>query len=127
MNKNQTLESFGKDFIKETRDKTLEKLIDISKGKYNTVEAIYLRRLMSKNSETDIYKIVTILLDNYIQKILFFYETSDDWAIVEKEKIEEIDIESLAEMSDGLSGELFTEDGWIAKYSKFEQIDDWLE
>jgi hypothetical protein len=47
--------------------------------------------------------------------MLFMFEEGE-WTIVEKIAIADCDIEGLDEISDGLSGELFGEKGWLASY-----------
>lgn len=39
------------------------------------------------------------------------FETSDDFLILSNDK-------NLAEISDGLCGELYTDDGWIGRFSQ---------
>jgi hypothetical protein len=45
------------------------------------------------------------------------FEQSTDFTICEKKSIDPED--DIVELSDGLSGELYSEDGWIEKYSKY--------
>lgn len=46
-----------------------------------------------------------------MHNMLFMIEEHEEIELLYKE-------ENIAEKSDGLSGELYTEDGWIEKYSK---------
>lgn len=127
MNEEEKLSQFGINFIETIRDNTIAKLEKIQNGKLKTKEAKFISSLLEKsNNDLEIKKIATELIDNVLHDILFFIETNDDWAVIERSQAEEFEIQTLDEISDGLSGELYTEDGWIKKYSKYEQIDDWI-
>jgi hypothetical protein len=45
------------------------------------------------------------------------FESSDDFSIASKEQTDPQ--HDLGQISDGLAGELFSDEGWIKKYSKF--------
>ncbi len=47
------------------------------------------------------------------------FEVSSLVAIVDKEEAENNGIEGIGDISDGLAGELYSEDGWIANYSEY--------
>lgn len=50
-----------------------------------------------------------------IDNMLCMLEDNEDFALIK-------DGENIAELSDGLSGELYTEDGWISKYSEQRRL-----
>lgn len=107
------LDEFGKVFIEETRDVSIEnmdKMIDgIMKGE--TSKIIQEKVASFTDEQKEILKfIVSETVDNVLDSFLFMVE--------QHEKIDLLyDNINLNEESDGLSGELYTEDGWIEKYS----------
>ncbi|WP_298021020.1 hypothetical protein [uncultured Campylobacter sp.] len=53
------------------------------------------------------------LTDHVLHETLNFFEQSERWRLVDEAG------ENLAELSDGLCGELYGEDGWIEKFSGY--------
>ena len=45
--------------------------------------------------------------------LLFLFEEYPEWKLIDENQ------NNLAELSDGLSGELYTENGWIKKFSSY--------
>ena len=79
-----------------------------------------LERTLSKNAQYDqetLELLAATAVDNCLHYFLYMFEEYQDeidlvFADGDKKHI-------LAEISDGLSGELYTEDGWIEKYSEY--------
>ncbi len=119
MKEKEVLDKFGNLIIKQIRDKTLRRSINIMDG---NVKAPSLKELHTKLS----------FLTEENKKIIeyFLKETINETIFNLLVLLEEEDIEILFEyenikynpnlLSDGLGGELFTEDGWIYKFSKFK-------
>jgi hypothetical protein len=61
--------------------------------------------------------IVLNIIDRVLHNALWMFEQSADFTICEKSSIDPD--EDIVDLSDGLSGELYSEDGWIEKYSKY--------
>ncbi|EFS6814276.1 hypothetical protein JR617_000290 [Listeria monocytogenes] len=55
-----------------------------------------------------------MIVDNTLFNILTMFEQSEDKLTLLANH------ENIIEASDGLAGELFTEDGWISKFSQFQ-------
>ena len=55
-------------------------------------------------------------IDNTLHLILWMFERSERFEIVDRESGDD---RSLARTSDGFSGEIYTEDGWFARFSRF--------
>ena len=55
------------------------------------------------------------IVDFSLDSMLFMFEGHPDLQLV----FQGVD---LKEVSDGLSGELYTEDGWIQKFSKYDEL-----
>lgn len=111
------LSNFGENFIKEVRDNSLFVLQGIIDGHMKSQEDQELHMTIKSMSSEDLdilksiaYKMVDLSLHN----TLFFFESNEKWKIVNIDGTV-----NLIELSDGLSGELYTEDGWIRKYSEY--------
>ena len=109
------LEKFGKIFICDVRDKTIRSFNKIFSGEMKGTTAETIHDLTKNFSEVDqekVQNIITIVIDQCMHNMLFMAE--------EHEEIElKYNDDNLVDESDGLAGELYTEDGWIEKYSEF--------
>ena len=107
------LNDFGKILITETRDraiKNMEKRID------GTMKGITAKLVQEKivnftEEQKEILKyLVTLTVDTTLDSFL--------WMVEEQEKIKIMyDNTNIKEISDGLSGELYAENGWIEKFT----------
>ncbi len=120
MRTNNLLESFGKAVIENLRDTSIEEYLSIKSGQMTSADARDIHQTYLSTNPTDrdkIDKIVFNMIDRILHNALVLFEQSADFTITGKAAIaSEADI---VEMSDGLSGELYTDDGWIKKYSNF--------
>lgn len=57
-------------------------------------------------------------IDETLHQVLWMFERSERFDITTR--LESGETVSLRDASDGLSGELYTEDGWLARYSRFD-------
>ena len=111
-------EKLGKLISQELRDKALNRYLDLESGRLKSPST---QELMSKLSEFSsdqkelVRKLLTECIDTGIHDFLFALE----------EENEEIKVtvngHDIANESDGLSGEIYTEDGWFEKYSEYGQ------
>ena len=113
------IDKFGKLFVENLRDRPLDYLQLLFDG---MCKAADVQRLQSKVSslspdvKATVRELVEDLLTNAMHDILFAFQESHD----DKTGIEIIvDGEPIAELSDGLHGEIFGEEGWIVRFSKF--------
>ncbi|MCY2977121.1 MAG: hypothetical protein NTU79_00415 [Planctomycetota bacterium] len=60
------------------------------------------------------------LVDSTLHDLLGFFEGAEDFLIAFKD--EENNLVDLNKISDGLAGELFTEEGWISRFSDLGAI-----
>ena len=108
------LDEFGKTLIQETRDRTIRLVDKKICGQMKDAESQLLfdkiQQLNNPKAEQIIKDLVPMVTDLCIHNILCMVEDSDDISIL-------YDGEDISETSDGLAGELYTEDGWIEKYS----------
>ncbi|MDB5123562.1 MAG: hypothetical protein JWP94_1691 [Mucilaginibacter sp.] len=116
----EKLESLGKEIIENLRDLSIEEYLAIKKGSLKSRDAQNIYKIFSsvnKKDQDKIDKIVFNVIDRVLHNALWMFEQSKDFTITDKNLISPN--EDIVEESDGLSGELYSEDGWIEKYSKF--------
>ena len=108
------LNEFGEVLIKEVRDRTIrlfdKKLQGVMKDKDSQLLFEQVNKL-SEEQKLLINKIIPQIVDLSLHNMLCMFEGNNEFQIV-------IDRENIAEISDGLSGELYTSDGWIEKFSE---------
>ena len=115
MNKQDILSDFGKIYIKEARDSSIERIFDLINGRLNTPESIRFSEVYSSLSENqkDDFKYLAILaVDSAIFRIL----RMTDQELIDIKFCECLNV---AQMSDGLAGELFGDKGWIKTFSDY--------
>lgn len=108
------LENFGEIFINEVRDNTLETFEKMFDGRMKGLTAQNVRDkilIFDEQEKSILLWLLSKTVDQCMHNMLFMLE--------EHEEVEMLYAgENIVEESDGLSGELYTEDGWIEKYSK---------
>ena len=72
-----------------------------------------LSSFFSRDQINALYKIVLISIDYSLGNLLTMVEQNDEIVVL-------CDGENIKELSDGLSGELYTEDGWIERFSQIK-------
>lgn len=117
---NQELDIFGEFLMEELRDKIIKRFDMIDAGLLkspSTQQLIQDYKQFNKDHKEIIKRVLINSVDSGLHDFLFKIQEEQDMNGRIKVKVNGIDI---AEVSDGLHGELFTEDGWIQKYSKYE-------
>jgi hypothetical protein len=109
-------------FVRDTVSSQMIGIID------NTTKAPDSKKLAAKISSISvenksyIKELVADTIDHCLHYFLYMLEEyEDDTTLIMED--EEGNKFSLAEISDGLCGELYTEDGWIEKYSKYPTLE----
>jgi hypothetical protein len=113
------LELFGKELIENVRDESMDEYLMIKFGKMKSSDAKALTALISSFSSEDVKKLDKIVLDltdRVLHNVLRMFDESGDFAIVSKKSAEPD--EDIAQLSDGLSGELYGDNGWLNRFSK---------
>ena len=108
------LEEFGEIFIKEVRDRTIDIFDRKTQGLMKSKESqLLFERVTKLNDEQKslISDIIPQIVDLSIHNMLCLFEEHDEFQII-------VGRENIADISDGLSGELYTSDGWIEKFSE---------
>lgn len=124
MTKQEILQKFGRILISEVRDEAIDKYEMIVGGTMKSVPAIDIHRKL--NSFTDeqlsiVRQVVVGSIDDVIHNFLWMLEQHEDDIDLLCGEDEESNKENVCDLSDGLSGEIYTEDGWIAKYSNHKE------
>lgn len=117
---NNELDNFGKILISDVRDRTIDDIDRCIFGKYRSENAIRLSNeylLLDKNSKSFVDKIIPFIVDYSLNNLLEMFEQNEDLEL-------KLNGKNLVEESDGFAGELYTEDGWIQKYTKQRYFDD---
>ena len=108
------IEYFGKSLIKNVRDRSISQMEMKIKGEMIDEDS---KKLYSRLEKLDIQEmelikdIIPQIIDLTFHNMLFMIENDDEIKLMIKNK-------DLKEESDGLAGELYSEDGWIKKFSK---------
>ncbi|MEL4888808.1 hypothetical protein N6P31_17380 [Pectobacterium betavasculorum] len=114
MTDKEILDEFGCAVMHMVRDRSIDRFEKIQLGTLKSQRAIELHNLLSDfdDKQKEVIKnLITECIDNTIFNFLSMFEEDED------KKILASDV-NINEISDGLSGELFTEDGWIDQFSK---------
>jgi hypothetical protein len=106
-------DDFGKDLIKEVRDRTIRQYHKKTSGlmKSEDDQALFRRyESLDESAKEFIKDLIPMIVDTSLHNTLCMIEDSDNFILTVGE-------DDIRNVSDGLAGELYTEDGWIAKYS----------
>ena len=108
------LNAFGKILITDVRDRTVHDVDSLISGKYRSSNALKWTKdfsLLDSNGKKIVEAFIPVVVDYCLNNFLEMFE--------EHEEIElKMSGQNLTQISDGLAGELYTEDGWIQKYTK---------
>ena len=113
------LHLFGQILMKYVRDETISTWDMMLEGKMKGLTAQEVTSKMSSFSseQVEILKwMLPKIVDQNLHNLLIMFEENDELFLgVNSENGE---LEEIKEISDGLAGELYTEDGWIQRFSK---------
>lgn len=122
MSDKELLDSFGQEFISNVRDQAIFEFEAMLFGKMKSESAVKLNNELNdfdKNQIDTLKKVVFTSIDNVIYNVLNMLEQNEEnmKLLISEDGDNE---KNVIEISDGLSGELFTENGWIEKFSKYK-------
>jgi hypothetical protein len=114
----EKLDFFGEKLITKVRDYTLGDFDSIVRGKMKSDVARKLAEDVSSldaSAQNTLERVVCHMVDRALHNLLWMIDSNP-----------ELDVAYLADgqpthmktVSDGLAGELYSDDGWIAKYSR---------
>lgn len=113
------LDKFGEFIVENMRDKGIEFYDKLSQGSWKAPSLKLLQEDLNKFDEKQlsiIRQCIISSIDTAIHDFLFALQESSD--MNEEVKVI-VDGQNIGKLSDGLSGEPYTEDGWYSKYSSF--------
>ncbi|MBC1374864.1 hypothetical protein [Listeria farberi] len=111
------LTMFGKEFITSTRDRTIQHLESLLNQEIKAPSLQDIQHKLSMMNEEEkefLHLLGTMIVDNTLFNVLTMFEESEDNLTLLANH------ENIVESSDGLAGELFTDAGWISKFSRFK-------
>ncbi|MBU3218407.1 hypothetical protein LL033_23505 [Clostridium estertheticum] len=112
------LDYFGNKLIKEVRDVTIASWDMMLNGKMKGITAQQFSDKISafNDEQLEVLKwLIPKITDLSLHSLLVMIEQNDEIKVAVYDGQKDNDIK---ENSDGLEGELYTEDGWINKFSK---------
>jgi hypothetical protein len=116
------LDKFGQLLMRKVRDEAITDWKMMLDGRMKGESAERVRELLRNLSEADknlLLQLIPGVVDTVLHHLLWTTEQESDLQVGIK-----IDdgIEDLRNISDGLPGELYTDEGWIAQYSKEDRF-----
>jgi hypothetical protein len=123
MNKKDLLDNFGNACIVDVRDEAIEKYEMIVAGKLKSQQAIDQTNMLKQFSAEQLVVIRNMVvgsIDDTLHHFLWMLEQRDEEfnLLVAADDGRK---ENVTDISDGLSGEMYTADGWIAVYSNYKE------
>jgi hypothetical protein len=118
MDTTNKVDKFGKFLVDNLRDKGIEfadKLLQNhwKAPAFQTIQAELYE--LSDSKKKFIKEAIIATIDNAIHDFLFALQEINDIKIL-------VDGENIVELSDGIHGEAFSDEGWYTKYSKFKTV-----
>ncbi|MCM3125997.1 MULTISPECIES: epimerase [unclassified Mesobacillus] len=109
------LDLFGEILMKNVRDEAIEQWEMTIQGKMKSEESQSVHNLISLSGQSELINdLVPKIVDTTIHHLLWTLEQEEAIDITINNGNKPV---SIKEMSDGLAGELYTEDGWINRFS----------
>jgi hypothetical protein len=115
--KSGALDLFGELLMKKVRDESIEMSDRIIEGKMTDRRLSYVNNLLLENEDNELIRaLIPRIVDITLHHLL--------WTIEQEESIDVLSLDetghmtSIRKISDGLPGELYTDRGWIARYSQ---------
>jgi hypothetical protein len=119
----ERLDRFGSFVVRNLRDRMLSDLDMALSGKWNSLEHQAMQERISRMLPEDrasVRDMVDRLITSGMHDILFALQEESD---ADGSIRVVVDGQDVAKLSDGLHGEIFGEDGWIVRHSKYPAED----
>lgn len=118
----ELLDIFGQKIISSVRDQAIFEFEAMVQGKMKSENMVKLNnelKTFDKNQIEILKKVVLTTIDNVIYNTLNMLEQNEEniRLLVSQDGKNE---KNIVDISDGLSGELFTKKGWVEKFSKYK-------
>lgn len=112
----EMVDEFGRRLIQMVRDQTIEDWRMIVDGKMKGERAERLRSMIGDGDASRINELVPEIVDSALHHLLVWLEEDTNFhisAVIGDKKVSD-----LADESDGFAGELYTDRGWVVRFSK---------
>ncbi|WP_088341940.1 DUF6547 family protein [Robiginitalea sediminis] len=119
---NDPLDKFGKLVVEKLRDKQIDAFQGLIKGKWRDKKSKELHAKLSKftlNQKQVVADVLEEALENAMHDFLFAIQESND--LDDGLKVY-MNGKNVAELSDGLHGEIFGEEGWVHRFSRHKSF-----
>jgi hypothetical protein len=116
------LDRFGQLLMKKVRDEAVTDWKMIIDGRMKGESAEKVRALLRDVSDTDkklVLQLIPGVVDTVLHHLLWAAEQEADLQLGMKMKD---GIEELRDISDGLPGELYSDEGWISRFSEEDRL-----
>lgn len=113
------LDKFGQLLMTEVRDETIQQWKMIADGRMKGERALRIRERLSQMTFYDQEVAMTLtpeIVDSVLHNLLAMLEQEEDLEVAIE--LGDRTVPSLRDASDGLCGELYSDEGWIARFSK---------
>ena len=113
------LDKFGQFLVANLRDQSIQFTDMLIEGLWKAPDLTQLQNsvgLLSSEQKQLVRRVVIESLDHGIHDFLFALQESNDFKMGINVVV---DGKNIADLSDGLHGESFSEDGWNARFSKY--------
>jgi hypothetical protein len=117
---NKPLDKFGKIIIDNLRDKQIDYFKGLLEDKWKAEELKELQQKLKQFNQEErkiLNELIENILTNSIHDFLFSIQENSD---LDKGLEILIDNENVVTLSDGLHGEIFGDEGWIQRFSKYK-------
>ncbi|MDR2409595.1 MAG: hypothetical protein LBE13_16005 [Bacteroidales bacterium] len=124
----ELVNKFGKIFVEFVRDGTLESIYNVLSGKCDDERDRKFSSLFSKSSEDQkalVKELLTRAVNSTMGNTFFLFDqycstlVQSNNCVIQLIYSENGEYFDINEVSDGLEGELYSTDGWIAKFSAY--------
>lgn len=111
------VEKFGKFIVENLRDKGIDFAEGLLKRHWKAPDLLDMQNEIANLTDAQkavFIKAITTTIDGAMHDFLFALQEISDIQIV-------VDGQNIVELSDGIYGEAYSDDGWFAKYSRFNE------
>ncbi|WP_430510840.1 epimerase [Gottfriedia solisilvae] len=109
------LDLFGKLLMNNIRDEAIDDWERIIEGKMRDEESQNIYKMLSDNERELVKSLIPKIVDTTIHHLLWTIEQEE---FIKVKVNDGTQYRNINKISDGLAGELYTEDGWISRFSK---------
>jgi hypothetical protein len=121
---NDPLDKFGAFIVKNLRDQALDDLEMLLRGAWKSPITQDMQRrlgLLTNDQKQLVREVADRIITTGMHDFLFALQEASD---ADQGLEVQVDGSNIASLSDGLHGEIFSDEGWIAKHSKFPRSHD---